>query len=83
MQGGNELKEAFENMKREAKAAVAKAKNEAYKEWYDKMGTEEGERTIYKVAKQRLTTYICSITFLSCRTNIKYIILDSTMQLSR
>ena len=27
-------------MKREAKAAVAKAKNEAYKEWYDKMGTE-------------------------------------------
>ena len=40
-------------MKREAKAAVAKAKNEAYKEWYDKMGTEEGERMIYKVAKQR------------------------------
>ena len=36
--------------KREAKAAVAKAKNEAYKEWYDKMGTEEGERMIYKVA---------------------------------
>ena len=32
-------------------AAVAKAKNEAYKEWYDKMGTEEGERLIYKVAK--------------------------------
>ena len=40
-------------MKREAKAAVAKAKNEAYKEWYDKMGTEEVERMIYKVAKQR------------------------------
>jgi len=41
-------------MKREAKAAVVKAKNEAYKEWYDKMGTEEGERMIYKVAKQRV-----------------------------
>ena len=40
-------------MKREAKAAVAKANNEAYKEWYDKMGTEEGKRMIYKVAKQR------------------------------
>ena len=53
MQGGNELKEACKNMKREAKVAVAKAKNEAYKEWYDKMGTEEGERLIYKVAKQR------------------------------
>ena len=40
-------------MKREAKAAVAKANNEAYKEWYDKMGTDEGERLIYRVAKQR------------------------------
>ena len=49
MQGGNELKEAYKNMKREAKVAVAKAKNEAYKEWYDKMGTEEGERMIYEV----------------------------------
>ena len=53
MQGGNELKEAYKNTKREAKAAVAKAKNEAYRQWYDKMGTEEGERVIYKVAKQR------------------------------
>ena len=53
VQGGNELKEAYKNTKREAKAAVAKAKNEAYKEWYDKMGTEEGERMIYKVATQR------------------------------
>ena len=39
-------------MKREAKSTVAKVKNEAYKEWYDKMGTEEGERMICKVAKQ-------------------------------
>ena len=31
MQGGHELKEAYKNMKRGAKAAVAKAKNEAYK----------------------------------------------------
>ena len=53
MQGGNELKEAYKNKKRKAKAAVAKAENEAYKEWYDKMGTEEGEQMIYKMAKQR------------------------------
>ena len=53
MQGGNELKEAYKNMKREAKAAVAKAKTEAYKQWYDKMRTDEGERMIYKMAKQR------------------------------
>ena len=53
MQGGNELKEAYKNMKREAKPTVAKAKNDAYNDWYDKMGTEEGERMIYKMAKQR------------------------------
>ena len=53
MQGGNDLKEVYKNTKREAKAAVAKAKNEAYYEWFDKMGTEEGERMIYEVAKQR------------------------------
>ena len=56
MQGGNELKEAYKNMKRETKAAVAKYTNEAYKEWYDKMGTEEGERMIYKVTKQRASS---------------------------
>ena len=48
MQDGNELKEAYKKTKREAKAAVGKAKNEAYKEWYDEMGIEEGERMIYK-----------------------------------
>ena len=53
MQGGNELKEAYKDIKRKAKAPVAKAKNEAYKGWYDKMETDEGERMIYKVAKQR------------------------------
>ena len=58
MQGGNELKDAYKNPKKDAKAAVAKANNEAYKEWYDKMGTEEGERMIYKVAKQRARSRI-------------------------
>ena len=40
-------------MKRKEKAEVAKAKPEAYKQWYDKTGTDEGEWIIYKVAKQR------------------------------
>ena len=52
MQGGDELKEAYKIMKREVKAAVAKVKNEAYKQWYEKVGTEEVERMIYKVEKQ-------------------------------
>ena len=49
MHGGNELKEAYKNPKRE-KAAVAKAKTRHTKSG---MGTKEGERMIYKVAKQR------------------------------
>ena len=40
-------------MRRKEKATVAQAKHEACKEWYDKMGTEEGERMIYKEAKQK------------------------------
>ena len=51
--GWNRTEGAYKNIKRDAKAAVAKAKYEAYKEWCDKMGTEEGGRIIYKVAKQR------------------------------
>ena len=40
-------------MRRKAKVTVTQAKHEACKEWYDKMGTAEGDRMIYKVAKQR------------------------------
>lgn len=36
-----------------AKQAVAKAKEECYKEWYENLGTKEGEETIYRIAKQR------------------------------
>ena len=43
-------------MKRKAKAAVAKAKTETSEEWYDKMGTKEGERMINKVEKQRASS---------------------------
>ena len=53
-QSGNELKKAYKKMKREPIAAVAKAKIEAYKDWYDKMGTEEGERVIYKVITNQI-----------------------------
>ena len=49
--GWNRTEGAYKNIKRDAKAAVAKVKYEAYKEWYDKMGTEEDVRIIYKVAK--------------------------------
>ncbi|XP_047476373.1 uncharacterized protein LOC125030384 [Penaeus chinensis] len=32
---------------------MTKVKEEAWREWYEKMETKEGERMIYKVAKQR------------------------------
>ncbi|XP_047495893.1 uncharacterized protein LOC125043700 [Penaeus chinensis] len=48
-----DLREAYKEAKREAKRAVAKDKEEAWREWYEKMETKEGERIIYKVAKQR------------------------------
>ena len=56
MQGGNKQKGAYRKMNREAKAAVAKANIGAYEEWYDKMGTEESERLIYKVVKPRTSS---------------------------
>ncbi|GFR59887.1 RNA-directed DNA polymerase from mobile element jockey-like [Elysia marginata] len=33
--------------------AVAKAKEEGYKEWYENLDIREGEKTIYRIAKQR------------------------------
>ena len=51
--GGQELKEVYQQAKRKTKRAVAKAKEEAWKKWYDNMETKEGEKLIYKVAKQR------------------------------
>ncbi|XP_063595366.1 uncharacterized protein LOC134772326 [Penaeus indicus] len=48
------LRETYKEAKRKAKRAVAKAKEEAWREWYEKMETNEGERIIYKVAKQRV-----------------------------
>ncbi|XP_047487258.1 uncharacterized protein LOC125038065 [Penaeus chinensis] len=48
-----DLREAYKEAKREPKIALAKAKEEAWREWYEKMETKEEERIIYKVAKQR------------------------------
>ena len=39
--------------KRTAKRAVAMAKNKRYDEVYEKMGTREGEKEVYRIAKSR------------------------------
>ena len=44
MQGGNELKEAYNKTNRDAKVSAEKAKNEAYEEWHEHMGSEEWQR---------------------------------------
>ena len=54
--GGEDQREAYRKAKNEAKRAVAKAKEEAWTDWYTNMETEEGEKVIYKVAKQRAQT---------------------------
>ena len=40
-------------MRREAKKEVAKAKNNAYDELYEELDSKEGERTLYRLARQR------------------------------
>ena len=51
-----EMKTKYKDAKKEAKREVANAKEEATKEWYDNMESKEGERSIYRVARQRART---------------------------
>lgn len=51
-----DLRETYKEAKRDAKRTVAKARDEAFREWYEKMNTKEGEKMIYRVAKQRAKT---------------------------
>ena len=45
--GGNEdLRKAYKEVHLETKKVVAKAKEEAWSDWYDKMEIEGGERMI-------------------------------------
>ena len=37
-----------------AKRTITEAKQEAWREWYEKMETPEGEKTIYKITKQKM-----------------------------
>ena len=46
-------REYYRQAKKQAKRAVAKAKNNTYRDWYEKLDTPEGEKIIYKVAKAR------------------------------
>ena len=43
----------YKEMRREAKKEVAKAKSKAYDELYEGLDTKEGEKTLYRLARQR------------------------------
>ena len=53
MQRDEESKQEYKEMRREAKKEVAKAKNNAYDELYEKLDSKEGEKTLYRLARQR------------------------------
>ena len=44
--------EKYKKWKKDAKRAVARAKERAWKEWHDNLETNEGKDKIYKIAKQ-------------------------------
>ena len=46
-------RERYKQAKKKAKRAVAIAKSSAYRDWYEKLDTPEGEKIIYRVAKAR------------------------------
>ena len=52
MQRYEESKQEYKEMRREAKKEVAKAKNNAYDELYQELDSKEGERTLYRLARQ-------------------------------
>ena len=44
---------AYKTARKQAKREVAKARNKAYEELYEKLETKEGENDVFKIAKQR------------------------------
>ena len=48
-----ELLGKYKGAKSAAKCAVAMAKGKKYDELYEKLGTREGEKEVYRIAKSR------------------------------
>ena len=62
----DEDKEVFREANKRAKREVAKAKNSAYKDLYDKLDSIEGQKSIYKMSKtrERRTLYLTDIDYI-------------------
>ena len=49
----NASKLAYKTPRKQAKREVAKTRNKAYEELYEKLETKQGENEVFKIAKQR------------------------------
>ena len=61
-----EDKDDFREANKRPKREVAKAKESAYKDLYDKLDSIEGQNMIYKLSKtrERRTTYLTDIAYI-------------------
>ena len=50
---GDTSKLAYKTARKQAKREVAKTRNKAYEELFEKLKTKEGENELFKIAKQR------------------------------
>ena len=64
--GCDDDKEMFRETNKRAKSEVAKAKESAYKDLYDKLDSIEGQKIIYKLSKtrERRTRYLTDIAYI-------------------
>ena len=53
MQRDEESNQEYKEMRRQTKKEVAKAKSKAYDELYEGLDTKEGEKTLYRLTRQR------------------------------
>ena len=60
-------KKMYKEKKNKAKKAVALAKGRAYEDLYARLETKEGERELYRLARQRsrAVMYVCMYVFIS------------------
>ena len=52
-QRDEESRQEYKEMQRKAKGEMAKAKEKAYGELYERLDTKEGEKDLYRLARQR------------------------------
>ncbi|KAF7698220.1 hypothetical protein HF521_004730, partial [Silurus meridionalis] len=52
-QSDEKSRQEYKDMRQQVKRDVAKAKEKAYKELYERLNTKEGEKDLYRLARQR------------------------------